>query len=316
MAVSTLTLTAPKTSPVLKAITFTGALSFGNGGAVPPGTPLAISRTGPTGTTPTPLPAATATTSGAFTFTDTPKAGGTYSYQASYAGSGTTSPAKATYYVTVTKLATALKLSPVPTTVDYLAPVRLSATLGGVPGGRPVSFYAQRAGSRTRSLLATATTSSSGVASVVYRPSATSTVTAVFSGDALHAPATAAGRTIAVLVKVTQVISGYYGSETYQGLLYRVYHHTATLKDTVTVVPNKRGECATVQIQVFFQGAWVWDVVTGCGYLTSGSQVFGSFNLAQAAGARYRIRATFSPARSDVTNRGNVSAWLYFRVAP
>jgi hypothetical protein len=138
--------------------------------------------------------------------------------------------------------------------------------------------------------------------------------------DGLYASAAASTSTVSVRVNVAQALAGYYASETYQGNAYRVYHHTATLKDTVTVAPNKHGECTSIQIQILYQGAWQWDVVTGCGYLTSGSQVFGYFSLTGAAAKppavnRYRIRAVFSPAKTDTANLGNLSSWQYFRVA-
>jgi hypothetical protein len=66
---------------------------------------------------------------------------------------------------------------------------------------------------------------------------------------------------------------------------------------------------------VYFHGTWTADVTTGCGTLSSSSQVYGRFNLATAAGARYRIRAVYNHTNGDVTNASAPSGWLYFRVA-
>jgi hypothetical protein len=252
---------------------------------------------------------------GAFSFTDVPQAAGTYTYTVSYAGSATNSSAQAHYYVTVTRLATTLRLAASGGIVDYHAPITLTATLGAASSGHRVSFYAKPAGSKASTLITTATTNSKGVATAAYTMASTTTFSASFVADGQYASATANTSIVSVRVNVAQALAGYYASETYQGNVYRVYHHTVTLKDTATVTPNKHGECTSIQIQILYQGAWQWDVVTGCGYLTSGSQVFGYFSLGKAAGQRYRIRAVFSPAKTDTANLGNLSSWQYFRVA-
>jgi hypothetical protein len=310
---STLTPTGPSTVPVLHAITLSGTLAFGDGSTVPQGTQLTVSRAGPPGTSQ--LPVVTTAAGGAFAFTDTPQVAGAYTYTVSYAGSATSSSASAHYYVTVTRLATTLRLAASGAIVDYQARITLTATLGAASSGHRVSFYAKPAGSKASTLIATAITNAKGVATAPHTMSTTITFSASFAADGQYASATASTSTVSVRVNLAQALAGYYASETYQGSTYRVYHHTATLKDTVTVTPNKHGECTSIQIQILFQGAWQWDVITGCGYLTSASQVFGDFALGKAAGQRYRIRAVFSPAKTDISNLANLSSWQYFRVA-
>ena len=311
-ASATLTLTAPKSVAILKSVTLTGNLTISGGTAVPGGTTLTVARAGPDGTTT--LPPVTVPTTGAYSLTDKPPAYGTYTYTASYAGTAAISSATAKYSVTVTRLATTLSLASSASAVSYQAKVTITAHLGVTYTGRQVSIYAQSAGSTSKQLLKTGTVSSAGDLSVTYSPSYSTTFSVTFPGDARYAPRTAT-RAVVVSARVTQAISGYYASETYNGTLYRVYHHTATLADTVTVTPNKHGECALFDVQVYFQGTWSDDVTTGCGTLSSSSHVYGRFSLATAAGARYRIRAVYHPSSGDVTNGSGASAWLYFRVA-
>jgi hypothetical protein len=119
------------------------------------------------------------------------------------------------------------------------------------------------------------------------------------------------------LLKTAAVDSRGNLAKTYKGTPYRVYHHTATLHDTITVAPNKHGECVKAEIQVYLDGAWVEDLpsaTTDCGSLSGSSQVPGSFGLARAAGERYRIRALFLRSASDGANANNSSSWRYFRV--
>jgi hypothetical protein len=233
----------------------------------------------------------------------------------SYTDSATKSSVSAHYYVIVTRLATTARLAVSAGTVNYQTLVTLTATLGVASSGRHVSFYAKPAGSATSKLITTAATSAKGVATATYVAASNTTFSAALVADAQYASATSGTAAVSVRANVAQALAGYYASETYQGSVYRVYHHTVALKDTVTVTPNKHGECTSIQIQILYQGAWQWDVVTGCGYLTSGSQVLGDFSLAKAAGQRYRIRAVFSPPKTDISNIGNYSSWQYFRVA-
>ncbi|HEX4830608.1 MAG TPA: hypothetical protein VH478_05890 [Trebonia sp.] len=309
---SAITLTAPKSSPVRKAIKLSGALSWASG-TVPAGTTIALARSGPAGTKPPPASIVTGT-GGSFSFGDTPQAYGTYTYTASYAGDAAHSAATARFAVTVTRLTPVLHLAPVPGISAYHARITLTATLTGGGSGRRVEFYVQQRGSTAWRLVGIVAPTSAGVARIAYTTGATSTYVARFPGDAQYAPLNTPGSVNQVRVAISQALAGYFASEAYQGATYRVYHHTATLKDTVTVAPPKPGQCVSIQIQVLYQGAWSWDLISGCGSLTSASQVFGSFSLARASGARYRIRAIFTPAKSDLINLANETGWLYFRV--
>lgn len=93
-----------------------------------------------------------------------------------------------------------------------------------------------------------------------------------------------------------------------------MFHHTALLKDAVTVTPNKAGDCVRLEIQQYSQGTWFSGGVSPCGYLTSTSKVTWSVSLSQATGGRYRIRADLFPKATDTKNVANDGSWFYFSV--
>jgi hypothetical protein len=311
---ATLGLAGPSSVAIGKPVTLTGQLTLAGGAALPQPVTLTLTRIAPDGTkvTVTLTPAAT----GGFSFTSTPSTAGTWTYSANYPGTALISAATGTTRVTVTRLATTLSLATSANAVNYQAPVTVTAHLGTTQTARQVSVYAQTVRSATRKLLKTATVSAKGDLSVSYAPQYSTTFSVAFPGDARYAAKTVT-HSVYVRVSVTQSLASYYGGETYKGTFYRVYHHTSTLHDTITVAPNKHGECVKAEIQIFFDGAWIDDLqggTTSCGSLSSSSQVPGAFGLASAAGARYRIRALFFRSASDGVNLNNDSSWLYFRV--
>jgi hypothetical protein len=295
-------------------VTLTGALTLAGGGALPQPATLTLTRIAPDGTKAAVTIEPTAT--GGISDTSTPSAAGTWTYSAAYPGTALISAATGATHVTVTRLATTLSLATSANTVRYKGPVTVTAHLGTTQAGRQVSVYAQTVRAATRTLLKTATVSARGDLSVSYAPQFSTTFSVVFPGDARYAAKTVT-RGVYVWVSVTQSLAGYYASETYKGTRYRIYHHTSTLHDTITVAPNKHGECVKAEIQIFFEGTWIDDLQSGatsCGSLSSSSHVPGTFGLATAAGARYRIRALFLRSASDGVNLNNDSSWLYFRV--
>jgi hypothetical protein len=187
--------------------------------------------------------------------------------------------------------------------------------------GAQVSIWSQTVGSTTGRLVKRGPVEGSngkGDLAVTVVHTESTTFTAFFRGDARYAPATVT-TTVDVAARVTQSLAGYYKSVRYSGTEYRVYHRTATLKDTATVAPNKHGECVEFQLQIYFQGGWYNDLpagetATSCGVLSKSSTVLGDFGLKSAAGYRYRIRALFVHAKSDRVNLSSDSSWGYFSV--
>ena len=137
------------------------------------------------------------------------------------------------------------------------------------------------------------------------------TLTAVYAGNALYEPRTVT-LSIKVGVKVAAALTGYYKSAEVSGIDYRVYHHTATLKDAVTVTPGKRGECAQLQVQEYSKGAWRPGITTKCGTLNKSSKVI--IAVKPTALGRFRIRANFVRAKTDTANVSTAGSWLYYEV--
>jgi hypothetical protein len=243
------------------------------------------------------------------------------------AGAATaTSPAPST---TPTPCATATSTRPSPkltltssaVSIGYQARLTITARLGVADPGAQVSVYAQTVGSTTRTLLSKApveNAAGTGDLAITVTPSHSTMFTAVFDGDSHYALAVAVTN-VYVAARVTQSLSGYYKSEVYGGATYRVYHATVPLKDTVTVAPNKHGQCVKFALEVYFQGAWHDDLPSGqtttsCGTLSAASTVLGNFSLKNGSGARYRVRAYYVRSATDVSNLNSNSSWAYFRV--
>ena len=70
----------------------------------------------------------------------------------------------------------------------------------------------------------------------------------------------------------------------------------------VAVAPNKAGECAKVEIQEYYRGAWHPNVTTNCVALNKNSVVGVYFTLNQAdIGYHYRLRGDYVRG-SDLSN--------------
>lgn len=104
-----LTLTGPKTIVPGGTAAITGTLALTTGGALPAGTTVTITRTGPVAGTPQTVPVAA---NGTFSLTDTLTQAGDYTYTAKYAGSGTSiAAATASTTVVVQKSTATISLS-------------------------------------------------------------------------------------------------------------------------------------------------------------------------------------------------------------
>jgi len=308
LAATTLSLNGPSTAYIGSSVALTGSL-VASSGPLPAGTPVTIVRTISGGKTATFHVTTSAT--GSFSLTDTPPAAGTYTYTASYAGSATAAPASASQTVTVTRIPTSLTLTTPKTTLVYEPTLSLTAHLGATYTNRTVSIYAQPDGGGAKTLLKTGSVDANGNLAVSYTAAHSTTFSACFSGDAQYAPVTVTTDVI-VEAKVSETISGYYGSTTISGIVYRLFHHTALMGVSTTVAPNKSGECVTIEIQEYYSGAWQPNAVSGCGTLNSSSQASGSVNLSHAdLSYHYRIRMDYG---GDATNGANHSSWRYFIV--
>ena len=306
---ASLTLTGVATAGIGHAVTLDGTLTV-SGGSPSAGTAITVTRTGPGGTKTLTV---STKSGGSFTVTDTPPGVGSYTYAASFAGSATTSAATASHRVTVSLLSAALTLSATPGTANYAEVVRVSAHLGATYTNRTVEILAKARGVSASVRLADAKVNSSGNLTVSARVPRTTTFTAVFSGDARYAAKSVAA-SVYTRAAVVMAIGDYYASKHVGSLTYRLYHHTKHLNVAAVVAPDKAGECAQVEIQEYYQGAWGPNVMTNCITLNKSSEIAVYFTLGQAdLGYPYRIRTDYVRG-SDTSNLSADSGWQYFMV--
>ena len=204
-----------------------------------------------------------------------------------------------------------LTLTSTATTIGYDGSFTVTPHLGVTDGNRAYSVYRTIAG-HPRQLVYSCPCDPSGSFTTGGSSWTTNTTyTAVFTGDARYEPTTV---TLAIKVgaKISSSISGYYKISTVGGLEYHVYHHTATLKDLVTVVPNKTGECARLEIQQGSDSVWGRSAFTSCMGLNKYSQTLMSRKLGPTGW--FRVRADFTPSAKDTTNVSTDGGWVYYAV--
>ena len=216
--------------------------------------------------------------------------------------------------MTVSLLSAALTLSATPGTANYAEVVRVSAHLGATYTNRTVEILAKARGVSASVRLADAKVNSSGNLTVSARVPRTTTFTAVFSGDARYAAKSVAA-SVYTRAAVVMAIGDYYASKHVGSLTYRLYHHTKHLNVAAVVAPDKAGECAQVEIQEYYQGAWGPNVMPNCITLNKSSEIAVYFTLgqAEALGYPYRIRTDYVRG-SDTSNLSADSGWQYFMV--
>jgi hypothetical protein len=168
-------------------VTINGKLTL-NGAPAPAGVPVTVTRKASGN-----IAAATLTvktvSGGAFTAANVPPAYGSYSYLASYAGSGYL-PASRSVPVRVTAARPALKLAASAKTVKPGKTVTVTATLGAPHANKTLTIYAQPKGG-AKKVIKRAAVNSRGQLSVVYPVKASTTFTVTFSGDTWYSSATA-----------------------------------------------------------------------------------------------------------------------------
>jgi hypothetical protein len=168
-------------------VTVTGKLTL-NGATAPAGVPVTVTRKASGSTAAATLTAKTGT-GGTFTATNVPPAYGSYTYLASYAGSGYL-PASHSVLVHVTVAKPTLKLTVSATSVKPGKQVTVTATLGSPHANKTLIIYAQPKGGGKK-VIKHAAINSKGQLSVVYPVKANTTFTVTFSGDTWYTSASA-----------------------------------------------------------------------------------------------------------------------------
>jgi hypothetical protein len=226
---------------------------------------------------------------------------------------GATGPAGAISAATAAKAAPALSIGTSATAYGYSSQVRLTVSLGRTYANRRVSVYAAPAGLRPR-LWRSGKVSAAGHLRGYFLLTRTTTFTAVFGGDARDAPARAS-RTLYAAAHVANGLGGYDKKIRARGITYYVFRSSRMLILHSTVAPNKRGECLKPETEQWDTGSgWTDHTSYGCDFLDGHSHDRAPFNLAQAAGDRYRIRAVYVHSAGDRANLSAVGPWLYLMV--
>jgi hypothetical protein len=194
----------------------------------------------------------------------------------------------------------------------YGAKVTFTVTLGPTVKHRRVTLYASRYGEHTGVMVASA-----NVGTRAWHPSykmtIESTFTVVFAGDS-HNAATTAHVRLHSYAKVAERLGGSGKTAKVGGITFHVYSGSGTLTLYSEVSPRKRGECLEPESQQMDGSKWVADSKYGCDALDASSNDAAAFTLAQAAGARYRIRGDYLAAKKDRGNLSTDGGWLYFEV--
>ncbi len=266
---------------------------------------VTITRSGPGGTVT--LPAVNPSNAGLFTATDTPKAVGTYTYTATSGAVSLTATAK------VTRNVPALTLARGSATVGYKTVVHVTATLGKTYVSRVVTISAQVNGSSKAKVIAKGKVNAKGQLTVAYSAPQSTTFRAAYAGDADDTAAKASAA-VAVRARVTETLSGEYGSKKSGGTAYLLYHHTGKVTVAIAVAPGHPGACVEAETQVYAKGAWHASAKTGCAKLSSASKKTVQLTVAKAAlGPPYRVRVDY--LSNGPQNADGSSGWQYFIVA-
>jgi hypothetical protein len=212
----------------------------------------------------------------------------------------------------VSRATTSLSVTTDASSYAYGVTATVTAHLGATYNSRTVSVYAQPYGGK-KTLVKTGTVDSHGNLAAGYRITHNTTFTAAFAGDYRYAPATAT-HTAHDHVKVTESLGGYYTGITYGSTHYRVYHHTVKPQVSVTVTPNKSGQCQLFQAQRYYSGAWHTLTTSACFDLTAASTAVAKLTLTNAVGQKFRVRSEYVHSTADNTNLSTWSGWLYFTV--
>ncbi|MER6126695.1 hypothetical protein ABT173_29620 [Streptomyces sp. NPDC001795] len=306
---TTLDLTAPATTARAAQLTVSGQLSAA---PYPSGEAVHVVKSDLAHPAGEALPDAPLAADGTFRITDVPQVGGANTYTVTYPGDSTHQTVTASATVQVSRSTTAVNITTNAASYAYGSTAKVTAHLGTTYNGRTLAIYAQPYGGK-KVLVSTGTVDSHGNLTTTYKLTRRTTFTAAFAGDYRYAPASAS-RTASVYAKVSESLSGYYGSTYYGSLLYRIYHHTAAARLNVTVTPNKAGQCVQFQTQRYYSGAWHTQSTSSCRTLSTTSTGYATLSLTRSVNSKFRIRAEYIHSSKDSGNLSTWGEWQYFTV--
>lgn len=307
----------PASPAVGDAVTLAGTLDL-QGGCPTAGQEVSLFRTEPDGAR---FEVASAVTEadGSFSVADVPAAGGAFSYDAAWAGSGSREgAASGAVEVMVRQLPSSLSLTAGLPILDAGGSTTLSAHLEA-PGAkdRVLRIYQTPSGG-SRSLLTAAPADPAGDLSVPVTPERTTTYEATWAGDARYLPPAPAMASITVRPpvpapvpeKLPASVSGKLrgGYRTTSGV--RLVHAGRRVSSVATVAPNHAGEHVLVTVQARRGGRWVAVRSRTVEIGPGGSAVD---RLPSLRLGLYRVSAEF-PEHAD--HLGAASGWSRYRITP
>jgi hypothetical protein len=211
---------------------------------------------------------------------------------------------------------TALSIVTAKGSYAYGAKVNITVTLKNTVDDRAVKVYATPAGGKAK-LIASGQVNPKGKFFPSYVVTTATKFTAVFAGNKAN-KAAKASHSVTAQANVLASLSGFKKMVKIGGTSYAVFTTKQILTLHSKVLPNKAGECLQPETQQWDKTAkgakWDADTKYGCDSLDSGSKDTSPFNLAQAVGDKYRIRAEYVASAKDKANLSANGAWLYFEV--
>lgn len=302
------TVRAPATAPVLKALTVTGTVTATV--PLPAGTPLSVTRYDVEAPQGKPLGTKALGANGTFSFADTPTAAGNVTYKVAYAGGTTHSAASGSALVKVAHNRTTLRLDRNGSLVNYGTNLTYTATLGATYKSRVVEIWADPWGPEPKRLLKRGTVNSVGKLSATMWMNRDTTVTAVFAGDARTAYVSAKSG-VYTKAGVSTSLSRHYKWTKIGTTWYQTYRQTAD--PLITTWHNAYpGRHTRLDVHFYYQGVW-HDLGPEYFALDAHGRSYVQLDGDGAAGMRLRVRSAYiDGAAGDNVNATSYGPWKYF----
>ncbi|MEY9938174.1 YncE family protein [Streptacidiphilus sp. MAP5-3] len=305
----TLTASAPASGTVGKAYTVSGKVSSQL--PIPADTQLSVTRVDlahPAGylTAFKPVTAA----DGSWHFTDTSSIGGPVTYRIGYAGDSEQSAVSASATINIARSATTVSISANSSGYSYGGWAHVTAHLGRTWNGRTVEIDALPVG-MPQTLVARGTVDRYGNLSAWYKVTRNTRFSAWFAGDYFYGTAWA-GRWVNGYAEIADVLDNAYGSNSYAGYRFQLFHQAKPPVMGIAVGPNKADQCITLTGQWYYSGGWHILTPQGCFTLGSNGVVWIQLNLTGfPLGSHFRIAPEYGGDGINAATWGN---WLYFSI--
>ncbi|MFG3040174.1 Ig-like domain repeat protein [Streptomyces sp. NPDC048330] len=307
-SVPVVTVKAPATAPVAKALTVSGTIAATL--QLPAGTPLTVTRYDVEAPQGKALGTRALGANGAFSFPDTPTAAGNVTYKVAYAGDAQHAAATGTAVVKVAPNKTALTLDRHGLVVNFNTTVTYTATLGPTYRNRVVELWADPVGAEPKRLLKRGTVNSAGKLSASLKMTRDTWVSAVFAGDTRSAAVSAASA-VNTRAGVATTLSRHYKWTKIGTTSYQTYHQTADpmIAAWLNSYPNRK---TRLDLQLWYQGAWR---SAGSEFfrLNANGMAYVTIDGDGAAGYKFRVRSAYLDGTSgDNVNSTVYGPWKYF----